>query len=160
MLRSLLVAAAIMLPATAGAAEHVSGTNYYVVRQERFSAGSEVYWTEDNSGSFTVNEGPIDPGYARCVGSGFDLSGGGICVYGEGEDTFTMKWKIETFGVNSWRIVAATGKYAGMRGEGTTRTRVDSRYLKPPTGFRTGKVKSNCPAETSATGRQTAAALL
>jgi hypothetical protein len=132
MLRSLLIVAALLAPASAAAAEYVSATNYYVVRQENFDAGGEVFWTQDNSGSFTVDEGPIDPGYARCVGSGFDLSGGGICVYGDADGTFTMKWTIEAFGFNRWRIVAGTGKYAGIRGEGTTRTRVDSKYLKLP----------------------------
>lgn len=136
MLRTLLAISVIILPASAFAGERVSATNFYVVKQEQFSAGEEVFWTEDNVGSFTVNEGPIDPGFARCVGSGFGgrggVQGGGICVYGEGADTFTMKWNVEGAGRNSWRIVTATGKYAGMSGEGTTKTRVDSKFLKLP----------------------------
>jgi len=134
--RLLLAVMAIIVPASALAGERVSATNHYVVRQERINAGDEVFWTEDNVGSFTVNEGPIEPGFARCVGSGFGggggVQGGGVCVYGDGADTFTMKWKVEGLGFNSWRIVAGTGKYAGMSGQGTTRTRVDSKFVQLP----------------------------
>lgn len=136
MLPVLLIVTAIIVPASVFAGERVSATNFYVVKQERFSAGDEVFWTEDNVGSFTVSEGPIDPGFARCVGAGFGgpggVRGGGICIYGEGADTFTMKWKVEGPGVNSWHIVSSTGKYAGMTGKGTTKTRVDSKFLKLP----------------------------
>lgn len=125
---------AIALGANAG--ERVSATNFYVVKQERFSAGFEVYWTEDNIGSFTVHEGPIDSGFARCVGSGFGsqttVTGDGICIYGENEDTFTMKWEIIDPGVNRWKIVSGSGKYLGMTGNGTTKTRVDASKLKLP----------------------------
>ena len=134
MFRVLLLATAIMVPTGLAAGERVSATNFYVVKQEQFNAGTEVFWAEDNIGSFTVSEGPIDPRFARCVGSGFGGPGGvqgdGICVYGEGDDTFTMKWKIESFGHNTWQIVHGTGKYAGMSGQGTTKTRVESKFLK------------------------------
>ena len=134
MFRILLILTAIMMPSCLFAGERVSATNFYVVKQETFSAGIETFWTEDNIGTFTVSEGPIDPGFARCVGSGFGgpdgIRGGGICVYGEGGDTFTMEWKVEGFGVNSWRIVTSTGKYKGMSGKGTTKTRVKSKFLK------------------------------
>jgi len=136
MFRILLVVTAMMVPASLLAGERVSATNFYVVKQEQFNAGDETFWIEDNVGSYTVSEGPIDPGFARCVGSGFGgpggVRGGGICVYGEDADTFTMKWKVEGFGVNSWSIVAAAGKYAGMSGKGTTKTRVESKFLKLP----------------------------
>ena len=103
MRRFLMIAAIAAAPHGAFAGERVSATNFYVVKQERFNVGGgEVFWTEDNVGSFTVSKGPIDPGFARCVGSGFGgpagVSGDGICIYGEGADTFTMKWQIESFG--------------------------------------------------------------
>ena len=53
-------------------------------------------------------------------------------MYGEGEDTFTMTWKVEAPGKNSWRMVDGTGKYRGISGSGTTKTRVASKFLKLP----------------------------
>ena len=131
----LMCCAVLSMASSAIAGERVSATNFYVVKQEQIPAGNgSVFWTEDNVGTFTVKEGPIDPGFARCIGSGFGGPGGvegdGICVYGEGEDTFTMKWKIVGVGSNEWKIVTATGKYAGMTGSGTTKTRVDAKFLK------------------------------
>ena len=121
----LMCCAALSMASSAIAGERVSATNFYVVKEEQIPAGNgSVFWTADNVGTFTVEEGPIEPGFARCIGSGFGGPGGiegdGICIYGEGEDTFTMKWQ----------IVTATGKYAGMTGSGTTRTRRDSKFLK------------------------------
>ena len=139
MLRISLILFALAAPTGLFAGERVSATNFYVVNQEIFPAGPNLwFWTEDNAGSYTVTEGPLDPGFARCVGSGFSgvhgagVSGDGVCIYGEGEDTFTMTWKIEGFGKNSWRIVDSTGKYLGMSGSGTTKTRIDSKFLKLP----------------------------
>ncbi len=126
----------LVAPQVLSAAEPVSATNFYVVGQEQIPAGEDVFWKEDNAGTFTVHDGPIDPGFVRCVGSGFGgpggVTGGGICIYGEDQDTFTMRWKVEGFGVNSWRIVAATGKYAGMTGAGTTKTRMKSKFVIVP----------------------------
>ncbi|WP_170644373.1 hypothetical protein [Ruegeria sp. HKCCC2117] len=136
MLRSMLIPAVLIAPHCLTAAEKVSATNFYVVNQEQISAGEDVFWKEDNYGTYTVDEGPIDPGFVRCVGSGFGgpsgVSGGGVCVYGEEEDTFTMRWEVVAFGVNNWRIVSSTGKYSGMTGSGTTKTRVASKFLALP----------------------------
>lgn len=137
-MKTLLVyCAALSVASSAIAGERVSATNFYVVKQEQIPAGGGgVFWTEDNVGTFSVEEGPIDPGFARCIGSGFGGPGGvegdGICIFGEGDDTFTMRWEVVAFGSNTWRIVAATGKYTGMTGTGTTKTRVDSKFLKLP----------------------------
>ena len=127
--------AALSMAFSANAGERVSATNFYVVKQEQFSTGNgNVFWSEDNVGTFTVEEGPIDPGFARCIGSGFGGPGGvegdGICIYGEGDDTFTMKWEIVAFGSNTWKILTATGKYVGMTGHGTSKTRMESKFLK------------------------------
>ena len=136
MLRSMLCAAALLLPQCLTAGERVSVTNFYVVNSEEIPAGVDVFWKEDNFGSYTVHEGPINSGFVRCVGSGFGgpggVTGGGICVFGENEDTFTMKWEVVGFGVNTWRIVSSTGKYSGVTGTGTTKTRVASKFLKLP----------------------------
>jgi len=125
MLRSMLISAVLIAPHCLAAAEKVSITNFYVVNQEQIPAGEDVFWKEDNYGTYTVEEGPIDPGFVRCVGSGFGepsgVSGGGVCVYGEEADTFTMRWEVVSFGVNNWRIVSSTGKYSGMTGSGTTK---------------------------------------
>ena len=137
MFRILLLGIVAMTPASLIAAEPVSATNFYVVQQETFDVGhGEVFWTEDNAGYFTVSEGFINSGFARCIGSGFGgpsgVRGDGICIYGQDADTFTMTWKIISFGVNSWEIVNGTGKYKGMTGKGTTKTRITSEFLKLP----------------------------
>lgn len=136
MLRSMLIAVVLIAPQILSAAEKVAVTNYYVVNQEQVPAGEDVFWREDNYGTYTVEEGPIDSGFVRCVGSGFGgpsgVNGGGVCVYGEDEDTFTMRWEVVSFGVNKWRIVSSTGKYSGMTGTGTTKTRVASKFLALP----------------------------
>lgn len=136
MFRSMLFAAVFILPQCLTAAEKVSVTNYYVVNQEQIPAGEDVFWKEDNFGTYTVHDGPIDSGFVRCVGSGFGgpsgINGGGVCVYGEDQDTFTMRWEAVGFGVNNWRIVSSTGKYSGVTGTGTTKTRVASKYLALP----------------------------
>ncbi len=139
MFRLSLVLFAFLFSTGSFAGERVLATNFYVVNQELFGAGVDRwFWTEDNVGSFKVKEGPLDPGFARCVGSGFagpdvaGVTGSGICIYGEGEDTFTMTWKVEAPGKNSWRMVDGTGKYHGISGSGTTKTRVASKFLKLP----------------------------
>ena len=136
MLRSLLVSVVLFAPQSLTAAEKVSVTNYYVVNLEEVPAGEDVFWKEDNYGTYTVDEGPIDAGFVRCVGSGFGgpsgINGGGVCVYGVDEDTFTMRWSVVSFGLNQWQIVSSTGKYSGMTGSGTTKTRVASKYLALP----------------------------
>lgn len=148
--RYLLILFALVVPTGLLAGERVSATNYYVVNQELFEAGNSVwFWTEDNVGSFTVNEGPLESGFSRRVGSGFSgpsgagVTGEGICIYGEGEDTFTMTWKVESFGKNNWIIVEGTGKYFGISGNGTTKTRVASNFSNSHTVYQTGKAKLN-----------------
>ena len=104
MFRLVLLAVLLLVPHFPVAGERVSATNFYVLNQEEFIAGGDVFWMQDNVGTFTVSEGPIEDGFVRCGGSGF--------------------------GENKWRIIDATGKYAGMRGRGTTKTRVKSKFLK------------------------------
>ncbi|MCU9838224.1 hypothetical protein OEZ49_10645 [Ruegeria sp. WL0004] len=136
MFRIVLCAAAVLVPQYLIASEKVSATNFYVVKQEQIPAGENVFWKEDNYGTYTIHEGSIDAGFVRCVGSGFGgpggITGGGVCVYGAHEDTFTMRWEVVSFGFNKWQIVSATGKYSGMTGSGTTRTRVASQFMALP----------------------------
>lgn len=150
MLRSMLVTVALISPQCLFATEKIAVTNYYVVNQEQLPAGEVVFWKEDNYGTYTVEEGPIDSGFVRCVGSGFGgpsgVNGSGVCVYGENEDTFTMRWDVVSFGFNEWQIVSSTGKYAGMTGTGVTRTRVDSKFLKLPHRISEWEGEVNLPA--------------
>ena len=56
-----------------------------------------------------------------------------------------MRWEVVAFGVNNWRIVSSTGKYSGMTGSGTTKTRVASKFLALPHRILTGKARLPCP---------------
>jgi len=128
--RFLILIVLLLVPHSLVAGDRVSATNFYVLNQEDINVGGVVFWQQDNAGTFKVSEGAIEAGFVRCLGSGFDFDGGGICIYGTGPDTFTMRWKVTGFGMNRWHIIDATGKYAGMRGHGTTKTRVKSKFLK------------------------------
>lgn len=151
MLRIVLCAAAVLVPQCLIASEKVSATNFYVVKQEQIPAGENVFWTEDNYGTYTIHEGSIDAGFVRCVGAGFGgpggITGGGVCVYGADEDTFTMRWEVVSLGFNKWRIVSATGKYSGMTGSGTTRTRVASQFMALPHRISDWEGEVNFPAK-------------
>lgn len=134
MFRTFLLSALLLSPQVLAAGEKVAVTNFYVVNYEEIDAGADVFWIADNSGTYTVSKGPIEPGFVRCVGSGFGgpggVNGGGVCVYGDEEDTFTMRWQVVRPGFNKWQIVSSTGKYYGMTGAGTTSTRTSSKFLK------------------------------
>ena len=58
-----------LAPACAFAGERIAGTNSYVLNQEEFSAGAAVYWMQDNQGTYSVTEGPLEPGFVRCIGA-------------------------------------------------------------------------------------------
>ena len=83
-------------------------------------------------------EGPLEEGPARCVGGGFGERDGknsieGICVFGEAEDTFTIRWRAgEQGAANTWAVVAGTGKFDGMTGEGIATTGVEIMYKALP----------------------------
>jgi hypothetical protein len=93
---------------------------------------------QDNRGSYEVVEGPFEEGPTRCVGSGFGYRDGtntiaGICIFGEGDNTFTMSWKAgEKGAANTWTIVAGSGKFEGLSGEGIATTGVEIMYKALP----------------------------
>ena len=136
MVRAAMFFLILLVPGLAISGERISGTNTYVIHQDTWNMPNLTYWRQDNIGTFSVKEGPLDPGFVRCIGAGFGgptgVSGGGICIFGSGDDTFTWSWERHKSGPNTWKVVDATGKYSGMTGKGTSRTRADSQHLKMP----------------------------
>lgn len=112
--------------------------NIYPLNQEYFQLPDSVYYMQDNRGYFEVIEGPLEEGPARCVGGGFGAQNGensiqGVCVFGEGEDTFTMRWEAGEQGkANTWTIAGGTGKFEGMTGEGIATTGIETMYKAMP----------------------------
>jgi len=133
MFRTALVVAALIVPALCQSGERISGENSYVLNEERFHFDTGTYWRQDNDGSFSVTEGPIDPGYVRCLGAGFggasESTGGGLCIFGEGKDTFTWRWEVHFGAPNTWTVVGATGKYLGMQGQGIAKSQIGSEFF-------------------------------
>ena len=118
--------------------QRIEINNIYPLNQENFDLGDHIFHLTDNRGGFEVVEGPMDDGPARCLGSGFGYEDGtnsitGICVFGEGEDTFTMRWKAgEKGAANTWEILTGTGRYDGMTGSGIATTNIASAYQALP----------------------------
>lgn len=132
-------AAAVLLAAGAAKAEQrIEINNIYPLQQEYFQLSDSIYFHQDNKGYFEVVKGPFEEGPARCVGGGFGFQDGtstiqGICVFGEAEDTFTMKWTAgEQGAANDWVIVGGTGIYDGMTGQGIATTAVEIMYKAMP----------------------------
>ncbi len=136
--RYIFAVASILMWGAATAQERIEINNVYPINQEYFHLRDSVYYTQDNRGYFEVVEGPLEEGPARCVGGGFGAQDGvntieGVCVFGEGEDTFTMRWKAGNQGAaNTWTIVAGTGRFDGMTGEGIATTGVEVMYKAMP----------------------------
>ena len=120
------------------AQERIEINNVYPLNQEYFQLPDSVYYTQDNRGYFEVIEGPLEEGPARCVGGGFGAQNGensieGVCVFGEAENTFIMRWKAGQQGqANTWTILDGTGMYEGMTGEGIATTGVEVMYKAMP----------------------------
>jgi hypothetical protein len=118
--------------------QRIEINNIYPLNQENFDLGDHIFHLTDNMGGFEVVEGPMDDGPARCLGSGFGFEDGtnsitGICVFGEGKDTFTMRWKAgEKGAANTWEIITGTGRYDGMTGSGIATTDIASAYRALP----------------------------
>lgn len=131
MIRTTLILLALA-PGLAAAGERISGVNSYVQNLESWHAGDLTYWRQDNNGVYEVKEGPLDPGFVRCIGAGFSgptgVKGEGICIFGEDNDTFTWSWRTHPGGPNTWKVIDATGKYKGMTGSGVSRSRVASEF--------------------------------
>ena len=136
-LRIILLLAVLSVPVSADE-QRIEINNVYPLNQENFDLGDHIFHLTDNTGGFEVIEGPMDDGPARCMGSGFGFKDGtntinGICVFGEGDDTFTMRWKAgEKGAANTWEIVTGTGRYEGMTGSGIATTDIASAYRALP----------------------------
>lgn len=121
-----------------GAQQRIVLNNIYPLQQENFELSDGIFHVTDNQGYFEVVEGPMEAGPVRCVGSGFGYRDGtnsinGICIFGAGEDRFTMRWKAgEKGGPNTWTIAAGTGKFAGMTGEGIATTGIEVVFKAMP----------------------------
>ena len=132
------LAAATIASSAIGAEERIEINNVYPMNQETFQLSEGIFFTQDNRGYFEVVEGPLEDGVSRCVGSGFGFSDGtntidGICIFGEGDDTFTMSWKAgEQGAANTWVIVNGTGKFKGISGEGIATTDIEVMYRAMP----------------------------
>ncbi|WP_282027931.1 hypothetical protein [Ruegeria faecimaris] len=139
-MKNLILISVLAATSTATSAEEqrIELNNFYPLSQENFDLGDHIFHIADNKGGFEVIEGPVDGGLARCLGSGFGYQDGtnsisGICIFGEGEDTFTMRWKAgEKGAANSWEIIVGTGRYDGMTGEGIATTDIVSMYQALP----------------------------
>lgn len=125
--------------AIATAEEHrIELNNTYPLDEEMFILEDRIFHAVDNDGWFEVVEGPFTDGPARCLGSGFSFKDGtntisGLCVFGSGEDTFTMSWRAGQQGAaNTWEIVMGTGRYTGMTGEGVASTDIVSTFQALP----------------------------
>jgi hypothetical protein len=133
-----LITAGLFAASTAAAQETLEINNIYPMTEESFQLSDRIYFTQDNRGYFEVVQGPAKDGPARCIGGGFGLRDGtktieGICIFGEGEDTFTMAWQAGQQGAaNDWQIVAGTGRYDGMTGSGIASTGVEIMYKAMP----------------------------
>ncbi|NKB28895.1 MAG: hypothetical protein GKR99_15630 [Rhodobacteraceae bacterium] len=135
--RITLLLAILAAPVSAGE-QRIEINNVYPLNQENFGLGDRIFHLTDNTGGFEVIEGPMDDGPARCLGSGFGFEDGtnsitGICVFGDGDDTFTMRWKAgEKGAANTWEIITGTGRYEGMTGSGIATTDIASAYRALP----------------------------
>ncbi len=133
-----MVSIGILQVTPVAAQQAIELNNIYPLNEERFQLPDSIYFMQDNLGFFEVIAGPFEEGPARCVGGGFGQQDGmnsieGICLFGEGEDTFTMTWKAGERGrANSWIIVSGTGRYDGITGEGIATTGVSVMYNAQP----------------------------
>ena len=119
-------------PSFALAGERISGTNTYVRKEQTWPIENGVYWQQENFGTFTVAEGPIEPGFVECLGAGFGMANGikgeGICIFENDEGTFTWTWQAIPGELTQWQVAGGTGKYKGMTGSGTAASRIQSEF--------------------------------
>ncbi|KMW59090.1 hypothetical protein AIOL_004071 [Candidatus Rhodobacter oscarellae] len=115
-----------MAPMAVHAGESFQATNTYVTESKAWPVDQATgYWMVAFEGVSQVTEGPIDTMRVECHGAGFwgpgGLDGGGICIHGEGDDTFILRFDSKPDG-NTWTILSGTGKYQGLTGSGTAVT--------------------------------------
>lgn len=128
----------LAVSSAAQAEEDIELNNIYPTNSELFMLSDRAFYTQDNKGHFEVVKGPFEEGPARCIGSGFVLKDGvtdveGICIFGEADNSFTMKWEAGAQGAaNAWTIVSGTGRYEGMTGAGIATSGVEILYRAMP----------------------------
>lgn len=125
MKRVMIFSAVLLLPIATHAGEKISGTIFYVVDQQAWETGEDTgYWIWHGRGITHSTEGPFGTFPTECHGAGFwDANGSwgeGICVDGSGDDTRIGHWKKDKGEeVGRWEFVSGTGKFAGIKGQGT-----------------------------------------
>lgn len=115
-----------LVPMAASAAEKFEATNTYVTETQLWPVDeSSGYWMVKFQGVSQVTEGPIESMAVECHGAGFwgskGLAGNGICMHGDGEDTFILRFDTEPNG-NTWQILSGSGRYQDLSGAGTAIT--------------------------------------
>ncbi len=127
-------AALIALLATSAAtAEPFSGTHAYRPDNDIWHpVPGAGWWTSTMVGDYVPTSGPIPAGRIECRGTG-DWHGSvreadGICVFGEGQDVWMLRYRMtrndmaaqraEAFRrIGEWTVVGGTGRYSGMTDE-------------------------------------------
>ncbi len=121
----LLILTFVLIPFTAFAGDKIKGTNFLSGDSQGWDTGEGTgYWISNSKGVSHSTEGPLGTLPVECHGAGgVDEEGSwgeGICVVGADDDTHTTHWKLEKGQkVGQWKYVSGTGKYAGIKGEGT-----------------------------------------
>ena len=132
------MAAGLAISGPLCAQERLEINNIYPITQEMIQLSDRMFFTQDNQGYYDVVEGPLEDGTARCIGSGFGFRVGastinGICIFTEGDNTFTMSWKAgEKGAANTWEIIDGTGRFKGMTGDGIATTGIEVVYRARP----------------------------
>lgn len=125
MTRLIFAICAVLLPATAIAADEVSGTNYLLGKSQSWPTGEKTgYWVSSARGVRVSDDPETKPEPTECHGSGYwDAEGTwseGICRYGDAKDFVLSSYKIEKGAEEGvWVILNAGGTHAGITGSGT-----------------------------------------
>ena len=132
MSRLLAIILLLLSGSLALAQDRVSGENSYALREVKWTLNDGVYWQQENFGTYTVGEGPIAPGFVECIGAGFGgasgVRGEGICIFRNDEGSFTWTWQAIPGQMNNWQVAAGTGRYEGMTGSGTAKSKIHSEF--------------------------------
>ena len=123
----LLILTFVLIPFTALAGEKVKGITFFTEDTQVWETGEGTgYWICHTKGVEHPTEGPLETNPIECHGAGFmdkeGLWGEGICIIGAGDDIHTSHWKLDKGQeVSQWKYVSGTGKYKGIKGEGTAK---------------------------------------
>ncbi len=123
----LLILTFVLIPFTTLAGDKVKGITFFTEDRQSWVTGEGTgYWTWHNKGIEHPTEGPLGTNPIECHGAGFlDEEGSwgeGICIIGAGDDTHISHWKVDKGQeVSQWKYLSGTGKYAGIKGEGTSK---------------------------------------